>query len=63
MYNNKLTLTKRLFKRLKSQCGLYNCHRCGKEFDVGAVVLSHRCPKLSSERRYYHISCWEDMYI
>jgi hypothetical protein len=63
MYNNKLTVTKRLFKRLKSQCSLDACPRCGKKFVVVDSVLSHRCPKLSNERRYYHHSCWEDMYI
>jgi len=63
MYNNELKLTTRWLKRLKTQCGLDRCPRCGKKFDVGDVVLSHRCPKLSGERRYYHISCWENMYI
>jgi len=63
MYNYKLKLTDRIFKRLKSQCNLETCTRCGEKFDVGDVIVSHRCPKLKSQRRYYHHSCWENMYI
>jgi len=63
MYNYKMKLTERIFKRLQSQCSLETCARCGKKFDVGDVIVSHGCPMLKTERRYYHSPCWEEMYV
>jgi hypothetical protein len=63
MYNYEITLTKHLIKILKSKYGLHKCPRCGKTFDVGDDVVSHKCTQVTGGRRYYHASCWNNMYV
>jgi len=63
VYNSELILTKKLFKRLKTQYKLDKCPRCGKTFTLGDTIVSHRCQRFKRERRYYHQECWNEMYI
>jgi len=61
--SNVYVLTEVKKRILESRGYQFICVKCGKPIQAGEKVVSRLSNTVPNKRRYYHQSCWKEMFI